>query len=401
VDASRSDRFRSSRLPRRAFIVQGGRTALGVLLLPLSACSRPPQAASTSADDAALAALITELEAQIPSLLAAAQVPGLSIAIIRNAQVAWSRGFGVTSSATPKPVVTDTVFEAGSVSKTVFAYAVMKLSERGILGLDTPLTTYVSERWIEGDPRFNQITARQVLSHTTGLQNWRSKEDPLRLHFDPGSKWQYSGEGYSYLQLVVAHLTGRVITQSCETMFDGLTVCETDIDAFLKANVLRPFGMTSSGYVWNEVLANRTAAPHDSRGLLLARPRATPILTARYGAAGGLSTTAPDYAKFLIEVLDPKPGDAFRLTRAGRDEMIRPCVKVDDASSFALGWHILHQPKGDLISHAGDNPGFKAFVLASVARKSGYVILTNGDNGFDAMGKLINGETPLNGFVTG
>ena len=97
----------------------------------------------------------------------------------------------------------------------------LKLSEKGILDLDLPLTNYVSERWIEGDPRFSQITARHVLSHTSGLQNWRGKDEPLRIHFTPGSRWQYSGEGYSYLQLVVAHRTGRVSTQTCETLFDA------------------------------------------------------------------------------------------------------------------------------------------------------------------------------------
>jgi CubicO group peptidase (beta-lactamase class C family) len=347
------------------------------------------------------ASLIADLETQIPSLMTAAQVPGLSIAIVGNARVAWNRGFGVLSSASKTPVDADTLFEAGSVSKTVFAYAVMKLCEKGVLDLDTPLTKYVAEQWIQADPRFGQITARHVLSHTTGFQNWRSTEEPLRIHFVPGTQHMYSGEGYSYLQLVVAHLTGRVSTQACETLYDGIRVCETDFDAYLKENLFWPFGMVSSGYVWDERLASRAAGPHDAEGRQLTRPRATPILAARFGAAGGLSTTAADYAKFLIEVLDPKASDAFRLTRANRDEMIRPQVKVDDSSSWALGWQILQHKEANLLSHGGDNPGFKAFVLASPERKSGYVILTNGDNGIEVIGKLANGETPLNVFVTG
>jgi len=124
-------------------------------------------------------------------------------------------------------------------------------------------------------------------------------------------------------------------------------------------------------------------------------------MAARYGAAGGLSTTATEYARFLIEVLDPRPSDAFRLTRASRDEMIRPHVKVDDSSAWALGWQIRHQKNGNLLSHGGSNPGFKSFVLASTERKSAYVILTNGDNGGDVIGKLTSGDTPLNEFVTG
>ena len=94
--------------------------------------------------------LIADLEVRIPSLLPAANVPGLSIAVVRNAQVAWSRGFGVKASTSKAPVDTATLFEAGSVSKTVFVYAVMKLSEKGLLGLDTPLTKYLSERSAEG-----------------------------------------------------------------------------------------------------------------------------------------------------------------------------------------------------------------------------------------------------------
>ena len=388
-----------NRAPRRTFLSLGGRTALGLSLLPLVACSRQSRGTSTL-EGGLPPALIAGLEAQIPELLAASRVPGLSIAIISNARVAWSRGFGVKHSASKAPVETTTLFEAGSLSKTVFAYAVMKLCEKGILDLDSPLTTYVSERWIEGDPRLNQITARQVLSHTSGFQNWRSTEEPLRIHFVPGTQWQYSGEGYSYLQLVVAHLTGLVNARSCERMFDGLNVCATDIDGYLATNLLRPFGMPSSGYVWNDAFADGTAAPHDGKGQPTTRPRATPILAARYGAAGGLSTTPTEYARFLIEVIDPKPSDAFRLTLASRDEMIRPQVKVDDSSSWALGWRILHWKSGNVITHGGENPGFQAFVLASVDRTSGYVIMTNGDNGAEVIGKLVNGDTPLNAVVT-
>jgi CubicO group peptidase (beta-lactamase class C family) len=389
----------SNRTPRRAFLVQSGRTALGLSLLPLAACSHPPDAA-TEAEKDAPAALIADLEGQIPSLLSGAHVPGLSIALVSNGQVAWARGFGVRKSSSNAPVDGNTLFEAGSVSKTVFAYAVMKLCEKGILDLDIPLANYVSERWIADDVRFNQITARHVLSHTAGLQNWRSVEEPLRMHFDPGTKWLYSGEGYSYLQLVVAYLTGRVSASSCEKLFDGLTVCPTEIDSYLKINLLRPFGMSTSGYVWGTPSEN-TAAAHGQDGKPTDRPGATPIMAARYGAAGGLSTTATEYARFLIEILDPKPSDAFRLTEASRSEMLRPHVEVDDASSWALGWRVLHQKKGSLLSHGGDNPGYKAFVMASAERKSGYVILTNGDNGTEVIGKLANGDSPLNLFVTG
>jgi CubicO group peptidase (beta-lactamase class C family) len=366
--------------------------------LPLAACSGPPPASERV--NGVPPELTAALESQIPPLMTAAHVPALSIAIVADGQLAWSRGFGVRIAGSNTPVDADTVYEAGSVSKTVFAYAVMKLSERGVLDLDTPLTKYVSDRWLD-DPRFDRITARHVLSHTSGLQNWRSKEDPLRIHFTPGEKWFYSGEAYSYLQLVVARLTGRVSETSCETMFDGLRVCETDIDAYLRANLLKPLGMTSSGYLLEEALVDRLANAHDKDGKRSDGPRTTPFTAARYGSAGNLLTSANDYARFIIEVVDPKPQDAFRLSRGTRDEMIRPHVKVTDTMSWGLGWQVERGKNGTLLSHSGDNPGYKSFMLASVEGKSGYVMLTNSDSGFDVMGKLINGDTPLNSFVKG
>lgn len=186
---------------------------------PVAACRQSLEQPAAAA--ALPAALIADLESQIPAWLAAANVPGLSIAVVRDAKVVWARGFGVKHATTNIPVDDQTLFEAGSVSKTVFAYAVMKLHETGVLNLDRPLATYVSDRWLV-DPRFAQITARQVLSHTTGLPNWRSGNEPLRIHFTPGSQFQYSGEGYSYLQLVVSRLTGRIDAQTCETLFDGV-----------------------------------------------------------------------------------------------------------------------------------------------------------------------------------
>ena len=98
----------------------------------------------------------------------------------------------------------------------------------------------------------------------------------------------------------------------------------------------------------------------------------------------------------MIEVLDPRPPDAYRLGRQMRDEMIRPHVKVDSTSSWALGWQVFHGKSGDVISHGGDNPGFKAFVVASVAHNAGWVILMNGDNAGPIIQALVDGKCPLN-----
>ena len=167
------------------------------------------QKSAESKDGPPWKTLIADLEKQIPRLMEEAKTPGLSIAIIKDAKLFWRRGFGVKDNASKEPVDNDTVFEAASMSKPVFAYAVMKLCERGIMNLDTPLTKYTSERFLEGDSRLDLITARHVLSHTSGFPNFRSRKEPLKIHFTPGEKWSYSGEGYSYLQSVVTHLTGN------------------------------------------------------------------------------------------------------------------------------------------------------------------------------------------------
>jgi CubicO group peptidase (beta-lactamase class C family) len=115
------------------------------------------------------------------------------MALVADAKLWWLGAFGVKDFDS-KTLEHDTIFEVGSVSKTVFAYLVMKLCEKGVLSLDTPLTSHTPDRIIKDDPRLDLVTTRRVLSHTTGLQNWRSKEEPLAIHFTPGERWSYSRE---------------------------------------------------------------------------------------------------------------------------------------------------------------------------------------------------------------
>jgi len=386
-----SDSADVDHLRRRKFLVEGGRALLSFSLLPLAARAQGNQKPPEFKGDAPSAVLIAELERQIPPRMEEAKVPGLSIAIIKDGKLFWRGPFGVKDSASRESVDNDTLFEAASVSKTVFAYAVMKLCERGVMNLDTPLTKYTTERFLEGDPRLDLITARHVLSHTTGFQNWRSKEKPLQIRFTPGERFSYSGEGYYYLQSVVTHLTGHVNREVSSRYEAGLEVFATDIDPYLRANVFEPFGMAASVYVWNDTLRNY-AAPHDAEGKPSARRKTRATTAARYGAAGGLHTTPTDYAKFLIEVIKPRASDAFRLSKDSLAEMLRSHAKINDSISQALGWQIRHTDNGDFIMHSGGNPGFAAFVVASVQRKSGLVIMTNGDNGHLVIEKLLLGD---------
>jgi CubicO group peptidase (beta-lactamase class C family) len=376
---------------RREFLRHAIRATLSFSVVPSVAGAEWNWTRIQASKGASWETLRADLEKQIPALMKEARLPGLGIAIIKDGAVYWLRGFGVRNAATKEPVDNDTVFEAASMSKPVFAYAVMRLCDKGVMNLDTPLTKYTSERFLIGDPRLDLITARHVLSHTSGFQNWRSQKEPLKIHFTPGERHRYSGEGYSYLQSVVTHLTGRVNRQVCAKYEDGLDVCATDIDAYMKANVLRPLAMRSSGYVWDDVDERRAARGHDAQGRPFERSKGRPTDVARYASAGALLTTPTEYATFLLEVLDPKQPDAFRLKKESRDEMLRPHVKVGDSppSSWALGWQLFHDGERTFIAHGGDNKGFHAFAVGAPDTKSGYVIMTNGDGGVDVLRKVM------------
>lgn len=334
---------------------------------------------------AAVRRLTSALEASIPDWLRQDRVPGLSVVVVHDAAIGWERGFGARDAASNSPVTTDVMFEAASMSKPVFAYVVMKLAESGVLHLDTPLTKYTSERFLPGDPRLDAITARHVLAHTSGFQNWRSEKEPLAIHFAPGSRYLYSGEGYNYLQTVVTKLLGQ------------------PFEAYMKARLFAPFGMNSSRYVWDDVAERQMARPHDRSGTPLNNSKSSAESVARYGSAGSLKTTPTDFARFLINVIAPGPADAARLGLSSIAEMLRPHVKLPAggfASSWSLGWQIFHNKSGDFIFHGGNNQGFHCNAVASVAARRGYVAMTNGDNGPSVLTKLLTNEA-MQTFLTG
>ncbi len=188
---------------------------------------------------------VARLEKALPDFMRQADVPGLAIAVIRHGKPYWQHNFGVKNAKTNEPATDETIFEAASLSKPVFAYAVLKLVDQGKLALDAPLSTYLTKPYIEeNDSRLTKITARFVLSHRTGFRNWRNDE-PLKIYFTPGERFSYSGEGYIYLQTVVEQITGKPLNDVMNEL------------------VFTPFGMTSSSYVWRPAFDALTATGHD------------------------------------------------------------------------------------------------------------------------------------------
>jgi len=304
-----------------------------------------------------------------PRLIKDADVPGLSIALILNSEIFWHRGFGVKNVETQEPVDDDTVFEAASLSKPVFAYAVLKMVESGKLDLDGPLSRYLPGSYIENDARINQITARRVLTHTTGLPNWRADGKPLQIYFTPGERFSYSGEGFVYLQKVVEHLSGE------------------PLDEFMQRTVFEPLGMTNSSYVWQEKYTRLKAFAYNAVGDFAGRNQ-----PAQANGAASLQTTALDYAQFVRALLKREG-----LKDATVREMLQPQIAVDEkcavcveradvgaksrSISWGLGWGLQKTASSDYFWHWGDNGNVKAYVVASDKTKNGLVLFFNSANG--------------------
>lgn len=364
---------------RRHFLVRTEQAAL------IASAGLKPY--SLKADQNNNASLLADVERLIPPLMKEFNIPGLSAAIVRDGALIWNKVFGVKSNESREPVNIETVFEAASVSKTVFAYAVMKLCEKGILSLDEPLARYLPKPFLEGDARLGLITARHVLSHQSGFQNSRTSGEPLKINFTPGTGFMYCGEGYYYLQSVVTQLTGKVNPNECGSYEADMEVCATDIGEYMVNNVLTPHGMTSSGYVLNDALGKNVAMPHNVEGKPQPKSHPTAIDMARYASAGALITTAKDFSKFIIGLFTPKENDPYRLNRKSLEEMFRPQVKlledqkIDGASSWALGWAVQERESGNIVLHSGGQSGFKSLTMVSIRKKSGFVMLTNSDSG--------------------
>jgi CubicO group peptidase (beta-lactamase class C family) len=174
-------------------------------------------------------------------------VPGLSLAVVKDGRVLFHGAFGAKDVSTGARVGDDTIFEAASLSKPVFAYAVAKLVDARKLDLDTSVSKYLPGDYVD-DPRLRLITVRHVLSHTTGFPNWRPDGQRLKIHFAPGERFSYSGEGFVYLQKAVERSTGETL------------------EALMKRLVFEPLRMTSSSYVWEERFEGRKATGHDATG---------------------------------------------------------------------------------------------------------------------------------------
>ena len=285
-----------------------------------------------------LRAKIQQFEQQLPGLMKQHRVPGVSFALISNRRLAWSRGYGVRCAGSGELVQPDTIMEACSMSKPLFAYLVLKLVEQDRLDLDRPLVEYLGAEYVANDVRHRRITAQMALTHTSGLPNWRSggwrSNSPLSIGFDPGTRFRYSGEGFLMLQRAVE------------------AELNTDLDSFALEHLLNPLEMKNSRFVWDDRFVVRSSCGHDRDGRVKANRR----YYDRANAAFTLYTTAEDYARFLVEIMREDRSAPHSISAESRMTMLTAAVHRDDKDAdWGLGWGLRTLGDSQQVFHSGAN----------------------------------------------
>ena len=287
------------------------------------------------------------------------EIPGVSLAIIENGKVSYHNTYGVVNTYTQKPVTSETIFEAASITKPVFAFAVMCLAEKGIIDLDKPLYQYLPFEEISYDERYRKITARMVLSHKTGFPNWRRGK--MKLLFAPGTAFGYSGEGFEYLKRVVEHITSKEIVE------------------ILNEEVLKPLELKNIYFEKSDHLFKVVAHGHDDN-----YPHKV-SLPNKAGMAWSMHTEAKSFSDFAIALLNRKGlkkktyNDLFyKHTITDKYEELD---SEDWKSFFGLGLQIEKTPFGYTFGHGGNNGDFKCEFKVYEDLQKGFVIFTNGNTG--------------------
>jgi CubicO group peptidase (beta-lactamase class C family) len=350
-----------------------------------------------------------DLLRNLPRLLELASVPGLAIAVVESGRI-WTRGFGEAVEEPPQSVSDRTVFEAASLGKPIFAYAVLRLVDAKILDLDRPLFEYLPTPEAN-NAKMKRVTPRHVLSHTTGLPNWRQQPGALEPSNDPGKTFSYSGEAFFYLQRVVEAVTRKPFAR------------------VMREQVFDPLHMKDSSYVWLPEFESQMAAGYDGqenrldvqaaigrRTLEIAEQWGTPLTDWRFeeaaravplinpqwpplplymvpNAATSMLTTVGDYAKFLARLVSPAGARGLDLSPAARRVMMSTQVRLNSALSWGLGWGIQRDEHGEVLWHWGANNSFRNFVIADTVNHRAVVVFTNSENGPRIYERVIVGVT--------
>lgn len=260
---------------------------------------------------------------------------------------------------------TAAIFQAASLAKPVVASLALRLVLRGLLDLDQPISELLPHGYfhrqnlfalrespiVDEVPRqiLQKLTVRTLLSHTSGLPNWSFK-GPLQLNFEPGTQWQYSGEGFVLLQHVLHTLTGKPLQE------------------LASVELFEPLGLKCSAFKITDQIAQSLVPGHSASGAI--RQLRFPFEI----ASSSLYTTAGDYALFMSSLLADE-----RLLSLVTHAPI-PVPKAPNVF-WGLGWGIERVSERSYIWHWGNNPGFRALAMADLSTKDAVVALAATENG--------------------
>jgi CubicO group peptidase (beta-lactamase class C family) len=299
-----------------------------------------------------------EGDREIQKLLSDNNIPLLGLGVIRDGKLQEVRVFGNLRKGVPAPA--DTIFNVASLTKPVVAMLTLRLVSTGKWSLDEPLDKYWVDPDLKDDPRHKLLTTRHILTHRTGFPNWRwmSKSKKLAFEFEPGSRYQYSGEGFEYLR------------RALEAKF------KRPLESLAKELVLDPLRMSDTRFVWDaDMKEDRYAVGYDRRGNMY------PVEKGREAnAADDLLTTVEDYGTFVVSVMN---GDG--LTRNVFDEMTSHQHKIKENKYFGLSWAIYDNldAHGEFaLEHGGSDKGVSTEVFLLPKSKQALIIMMNVDEGY-------------------
>lgn len=311
-----------------------------------------------------------ENDSEIEKWLKENKVPTLGIGVIENGKLQQVKVFGEITEGVSAPY--NTIFNVASLTKPVTAMVALKLVSLGKWNLDEPVYKYWTDPDIANDQRNKRLTTKLILSHQTGFPNWRWADESKKLNFqfEPGAKYQYSGEGMEYLRKALE----KKFNKSLQQLADEL--------------IFQPIKMTDTKYIWDNVDTSRLAIGYDKNGNAYET-----IKNKAPNAADDLLTTIEDYGKFLVSVMN---GDG--LTKKVFEEMTSNQVASTKGKHFGLGFEIYDLGNEEFaLSHGGSDNGVQTIFFILPKSKKGLLIFTNSDTGVSVYENLLKHYLGENG----
>lgn len=299
------------------------------------------------------------------------KVPTLGIGVIENGKLQQVKVFGEITKGVAAPY--NTIFNVASLTKPVTAMVALKLVSLGKWNLDEPVYKYWTDPDIANDQRNKKLTTRLILSHQTGFPNWRwmNESKKLNFQFEPGTKYQYSGEGMEYLRKALEKKFNKSLQQLANEL------------------IFRPTKMSDTRYIWDKnVDTSRLAIGYDKNGNSYET-----IKNKTPNAADDLLTTIEDYGKFLVSVMN-----SDGLTKKVFEEMTSNQVASTKGKHFGLGFEIYDLGNEEFaLSHGGSDNGVQTIFFIFPKSKNGLLIFTNSDTGGNVYESLIKHYLGNNG----